>query len=195
MAREKDDAQDLAAATMAGFEALVQELKAQRAQSQQHEKEVINRLGRYKENPEGSPKISVFNQRGQRDYPLPQLKCRVFAPHPLDRDPEISGLTREEIELVNLLEPGEYRITLNDQSQTALTVQTVKNAATGAIEQMRIVTPAFDREKFKTMPPMATWLREVLAQHPEPIAEAASQVLTMKQEQALIAKGALAVAV
>jgi hypothetical protein len=136
----------------------------------------------------------VFNLRGQRDYPLPALKCRIFAPHPIDPDSEISGMTREEIELANLLEPGVYRFTLNDQSQTEMTISAVKNKATGAMEQMRVETPAFGKEMFRQMPPMVHWMREVLAQHAGDIPEKAEAVLTMKREKELIAKGELAVA-
>lgn len=199
MAREqKSDetpAADVANATIAGFQALVSELKADREQRTKHEEKIVTRLGKYKENPDGSPKRSEFNQRGQRDYPLPPLKCRFFAPHPIDPDPEISGMTREEIELANLLQPGEYRITLNDNSQTAMTIEATMNKATGAVEQMRAVSPAFDREMFKQMPPLVRWLREVLAQHPEAIAAQADEVLTMAKEKALIASGELAVAI
>ena len=193
MARQKQD--DETNDVVGGFSALVQELRADREARSKHEEKVVNRLGKFKENPDGSPKRSVFNLRGQRDYPLPELKCRLFAPHPIDRDPEVSGMTREEIELVNLLEPGEYRFTLTDQSQTTMTISAVKNKATGVVEQMRVETPAFDREMFKQMPPMTRWLREVLAQHPAEIAEQADAVMTMAQEKKGIAAGEIAVAV
>lgn len=186
---------ELAQAILTGNERIAEEMRAERAARSKHEEKIVNRLGRYKENPDGSPKRSVFNLRGQRDYPLPALKCRLFAPHPIDPDPEISGMTREEIELVNLLEPGEYRFTLNDQSMTTMVLSAVKNKATGKVEQMRVETPAFDREMFKQMPPMRAWLREVLSQHPDDIPARADAVLTMKQEKDLIAKGELEVAV
>lgn len=194
MAREKQtdvETDDL----KGGLVALVQELREGREQRSKHDEKIVNRLGKFKENPDGSPKRSVFNLRGQRDYPLPRLKARFFCPHPIDQDPEISGATREEIELLNLLEAGEYRFTLTDQSQTTMMISAVKNKATGMVEQMRVETPAFDREMFKQMPPMAKWLREVLAQHPEPIAEQAEAVLTMKAEKQAIAAGDIAVAV
>jgi hypothetical protein len=44
---------------------------------------------------------SPFNPRGDKDFPMPQLKCEMWIPYKIT-DPHQGGLTREEVELLNL---------------------------------------------------------------------------------------------
>lgn len=130
---------------------------------------------------------SAFNPRGNKldDYQMPELKCEIHAPHPLH--PAYHGLDREEVELFNLLEPGEYRITLTDDSMAKMTVKAIRNDVTGRIEKMRIESGWTDEHKGK-YPGARVWLREILGAK-------ANGVMTMKQELSLIEAGELSVSV
>lgn len=133
------------------------------------------------------PKISVFNLRGEKDFPMPQLKCEVIAPFP--STPTLHAYTREEVELLNLLEPGVYQVELTDQSVVALNVVGTKNSQSGALERMEFVgmydeatrgyAAFYTSERKQIIPPLATMLRQMLGGD-------ASDVLTMKEEAARI---------
>jgi hypothetical protein len=128
---------------------------------------------------------SAFNPRGEKDYPMPRLKCEVFAPHPIQ--PNSHGCTREEVELFNLLEQGSYPIKLNDDADCIVAVTTIVNKATGTVEQMHLTPdPSWSNENRQRFPSTALMLREMLG-------EKAKHVVTMKAEKAQIANGTLAV--
>jgi hypothetical protein len=147
-----------------------------------------------------APKISVYNPRGQKDYPLPRLKCEIYAPFQIT--PELQEgspyLDREEVELFNLLEPGEYQITLVDDSPVPVCVVATKNTLTGVIERMGLVgpkdpdtgqhTPLFTRTNKQTFPPLRKMLREM-------VGDAAGSVMPMTIERRQIASGELAISV
>lgn len=133
------------------------------------------------------PKISVFNLRGDKDFPRPGLKCQMFIPYPAYRD----DLTREEIELLNLLEPGDYPIEMNDGLVVTLTVTAVLNLDKVGVSRLVLSHPtAFKNDNHKNLIPKARMLREMLAQHNTTRAASAA-VLTMREEAALIAAGKL----
>ncbi len=147
-----------------------------------------------KSNTQG-PKISVFNPRGEKDYPMPRLKCEVYAPWKMS--PEIHSLDREEVELFNLLEPGDYTIELTDGSSARVCVVGVRNSNTGALEKLSLLGPKddtglhgalFTNENKQTFPPLRSMLRQMIGQP-------AVQVLSMKKELAQVHAGQLAVSV
>lgn len=82
------------------------------------------------------PKISVFNPRGQKDYPMPTLKCELEAAFPMT--PTLHMLDREEVELCNLLEPGEFQIEMLDGTQQAVNIIGQKHAIHGTWEKLAI---------------------------------------------------------
>ncbi len=142
------------------------------------------------------PKISAFNPRGEKDFPMPRLKCEIFAPWKMT--PEIHSLDREEVELFNLLEPGEYpNIHRMDQSEITVCVVAVRNSETGQLERLSLMGPKdeqgqhgslFPKEQKQNFPPLRQLLRELLG-------EKADSVQTMKAEIAQIARGELPVSV
>ncbi len=139
--------------------------------------------------PENSevPKISAFNLRGDKDFPRPDLKCPMFIPYPAYRD----DLTREEIELLNLLEPGDYPIELNDGMMVTMTVTETLNLDKKGVSRMVLSHPtAFKNDNHRNLIPKARMLREMLAQH-ETTRVRAEMVWTMKEEAALILAGKL----
>jgi hypothetical protein len=133
------------------------------------------------------PQISAFNPRGERQYPMPRLKCEIYAPWTID--PNSHGLTREEVELFNLLEPGAYTVSLTDGDSAKVEVIADVNEATGRIEKMKLKpTPSWSDEHRQRFPAMATMLRDMLG-------DSAKGVVSMKEEQRQIANGTLAVSV
>lgn len=118
------------------------------------------------------PHISVFNPRGQKDYPMPELKCEVN--HPFPSRPNAHALTREEVELMNLTMPGSYAVELNDGTIFPVLITGRVNTATGVVGTMRWSgpldedtghpTPLFTRETKQLFPSLAMMLRQILGQ-------------------------------
>lgn len=127
---------------------------------------------------------SPFNPRGERDYPRPKLKCLMMIPWLLDRD----SCTREEIELANLLETGEYVVKRVDGTKFKVMCK-VHYALDDKTPSRLIMTneTAFNNDYFKLMPSLVDYLRQVLKQHNPDVARQAAAVLSMDEEEALIA--------
>lgn len=134
------------------------------------------------------PHISAFNPRGQKDYPMPELKCEIHAPWQIK--PGIHGLDREEVELFNLLEPGIYPIELTDGSRRVVSVVGSTNTITGKLEQM-VLAGAYDpgtkqhgalftKEDKQLFPSLKQMLRQMLG-------DAATGVMSKLEEQRRIA--------
>lgn len=129
--------------------------------------------------------VSHFNPRGEKDFPMPPLKCEIHAPWKIH--PAYHGLDREEVELFNLLQPGEYVATGTDDAPIKIRVIARTNDATGAIERLDIKCEQFTAEhKGQRLPAMRAILREI-------VGEAARDVMPMTQERKLILAGELAV--
>ncbi len=135
---------------------------------------------------QNSPKISVFNPRGDKDFPRPTLKCPMFIPYPAYQD----DLTREEIELLNLLEPGEYRVKRTDGSWITLTVAVERQVDGQSLSRLTIShDTAFRNLQHHLLPPKCDMLRAMLAQ--KDTKAAALAVVSMEEEEALILAGQL----
>ncbi len=130
---------------------------------------------------------SPFNPRGEKSHPLPRLQCEIFAPWKLD--PNGHSLTREEVELCNLIVPGEFAFELNDGSMATMRIEGVRNDATGAMETLLLKpNPPWNQEHKQRFPPFVKILRDVLG-------DKATPILSMKREKILIAEGQLPVSV
>lgn len=143
------------------------------------------------------PMVSVFNLRGNLldDYQKPRLACRMFLPWEADED----SLTREEVELLNLIPfcHGEWTLTRHDDTQILIrvTVELDLNKTRPTRVLINHDT-AFNQEYFKEMPPLRVWLRQILAQSDEPeVVKQAAAILTTEEEKALIRAGKLTVSV
>jgi len=133
-----------------------------------------------------APMISVYNLRGDKDFPKPPLRCDMFMPWPLE--PE--SLTREETELLNLLVPGEFPVERNDCSKIVLTVRTTFKLDSTTPDKLFINhDTAFNNDNHRLMPPLRRLLRQVLDQGANALA--GRQVLSMEAEAALIHAGKL----
>lgn len=149
------------------------------------------------------PEISVFNRRGRdpqvdektgkvQGSTKPPLKCAMFIPWIA----EWESLTREEVELLNLLEDGAYSIKRQDRSKITMTVQT-RYAEDNKTPSMLFINheTAFNQDNFRNMPPLADMLRDMLKQHDRPVAQKAAIILTDEEEEAMIEAGALTVTI
>lgn len=88
------------------------------------------------ENPEHN-RISHFNPQGLSEQERPQLKCRMtWVGHPLTVD----ILRFDEIEALNTLEPGEYRVTKANGNTVPFTVTAKRNEG-GRITELHIQFP------------------------------------------------------
>ncbi len=109
---------------------------------------------------------------------------------------EWEGCTREEVELLNLLEGGSYTIKRADRSKinVEVVIDYKADRVTPSLLTVRHES-AFNNDNFKMMPPLADMLRDMLKQHDRTIALAAASVLTDEEEEALIEAGDLSVSV
>jgi hypothetical protein len=142
------------------------------------------------------PNISCYNPRGDKDFPLPMLKCEFWAPW--RESPTYHSLDREEVELVNLLEPGQYSIELTDGSPVQVSIVGARNSETGLLERLSMhgakddttghYASLFTAERKQMYPSLKSMLRQM-------IGEPAAAVMTMQRENALIKSGELTVSV
>ena len=106
------------------------------------------------------PEISFLNPLGERDHPRPELKCRiVWAGYEEKKE----SLTREEIELLNQIEPGDYRVTKSDGVTIPFTVK-AKQGNNGKLEMLRFSFPCKNVEDRMGIRSKVDWLREVLGE-------------------------------
>jgi hypothetical protein len=131
-----------------------------------------------------APDVSAFNPRGERDYPRPALRCKMHLPWEAERE----SLTREEIELLNLLDAGDYFITRNDESRIKINVRTRINANTQLPEVLLMNSETgFNNDYAWLMPSLRKMLREMLNQRSDTRALARG-IRTMEEELDLIAE-------
>jgi len=97
---------------------------------------------------------SPFNPLGDRDFPRPKLKCAMYlGAAPLGSQKEVTVLTRPEIDALNALEPGHYRIVKMDGSRVVIEVKGQRNSNQD-LDRLWILLP--DGDDNKTLyPPLA----------------------------------------
>lgn len=142
------------------------------------------------------PMISVFNRRGQllpddaTGPRKPHLKCLMMIPWLV----EWESVTREEAELLNLLEAGDYQMKRVDNSKVRVTVKMEYN--TDGKRPSRLLLnhdTAFNNDNFRLVPDLVGMLRQILKQHDPEIAMLASRVMSDEEEEAMIEAGRLSV--
>jgi hypothetical protein len=106
------------------------------------------------------PLMSWFNPAGDRDHPRPALQC-PFTLNGAEMAP--AQLMVEEIELLNQLTPGHYRVQKTDGTHETVSVIPKVDSATGLITEMRIQLRAKDQEQAKNWPGMLTILAQMLS--------------------------------
>lgn len=138
------------------------------------------------------PQVSVFNRRGTLlpDYQKPLLKCIMFIPWVV----EWESITREEVELLNLLEPGEYVVKRVDGTKIKETVRVEYGMDEMTPSKLLINhETAFNNDNFKLSVAMTERLRQMLKQHSPEIRAKAAAILSDEEEEAMIEAGELSV--
>lgn len=143
------------------------------------------------------PKVSVFNRRGENlpddaEGPRKQpLKCIMMIPWLAEWD----SLTREEVDLLNLLEAGIYTVTRIDRTKVRVTVN-IDYREDGVTPSRLLMNhdTAFNNDNFRMMPDLAGMLRQILKQHDSlEVRKLAAVVLSDDEEEAMIEAGALTI--
>jgi hypothetical protein len=151
------------------------------------------------------PNRSVFNRRGEllpdtADGPRkPPLKCVMLIPWLV----EWESINREEAELLNLLEAGEYHLALIDRSRIKMGIK-IDYKLDGRTPSRLLMNhmgsdgqpgTAFNNDNFRLMPPLSDMLRQLLKQHSKEVRARAAGIVSDEEEEALIEAGELSVSV
>lgn len=166
---------------------------AGQANSQQVATEALNAASRQTQ-PDNkfAPGVSVFNPQGDLTYARPRLKCEMFIPW----EAEAESLTWEEIELLNLLQEGEFFVKRNDDTKVPITVRIEYNLGDRTKPNRLLMNSetSFNNDNHWMLPPLTSILRQVLNQKPE-TRRAAQDVPTMDDRLDMIRSGELPVSV
>jgi hypothetical protein len=174
-----------AAALLEGFKGITNELKQSRLDAPDVQAKAMKKAMRPSN--DTTHGISAFNPRGEKDFPMPPLKCEIRAPWSIH--PAFHGLDREEVELFNRLEAGEYDVELNDGTVARVYVKARINEITEKLERLDMETaPRWTNENKSLFPAMRVMLRSMLG-------DGAAGVMTMATEHRKIAAKELAVSV
>jgi hypothetical protein len=143
--------------------------------------------------------VSVFNRRGtllgdhpdpDKRYAKPLLKCQMFIPWLV----EWESCNREEVELLNLLEPGEYILKRIDNTRVRVTIRITYGVDEKTPSRLDMGhDTAFGNDQFKLMPALSNMLRQILKQHDMGVRAKLAKVLSDEDEEALIEAGELSV--
>lgn len=148
---------------------------------------------------------SVFNRRGvllDEQYPeghagiegvdpiKPPLKCIMLLPWLA----EWESLTREEVELLNLIEPGTYTVKRVDNSKVKIDVA-MEFKVDGRTPSRLVINheTAYNNDNQRLWPSITEWARQILKQHGPEISRMAAGVMSDEEEEALIEAGDLMV--
>lgn len=134
------------------------------------------------------PGHSVYNMKPDGSYyprgEKPQLRCKtIWVGRELTGDQE----TGEEIELLNRLQPGEYRVTKADSSSIPFIV-THKHADSGKLEQVTVWFPCTKEHRHDHMP-MTSYLRQALGERIPSVQEMLIEVERLRRELELAKAG------
>lgn len=130
---------------------------------------------------------SPYNPRGDKDFPMAPLKCAVH--YQFGMTAELHSLDREEVDLMNLIEPGQYTIKMADKQKQVVCVVGRMNDLTHRLDEMQFRGPKdekgnytglFTEERKGRFPDTKDILRQILG-------DKAKDVMTMEEEEARIA--------
>lgn len=98
---------------------------------------------------------SVYNPDGDRDYPRPRLKCHIYVgSYPLGDPNDNRTLTRAEIEALNALTPGHYRVLKHDGSKVVIEIRGQVDA-NQRLERLWVILPEGEKNAFGNWPHIA----------------------------------------
>jgi hypothetical protein len=126
------------------------------------------------------PEISYLNPLGERDNPRPELKCKMFwVGYKLSKE----VLTKEEIDLLNKIQPGSYRVHKSDGRSIPFVVA-AKDDESGRLEKLSFHFPCKNRDDRQNHMPMASYLREALGDVRPDVDRLLEQVQALQAELA-----------
>ena len=109
------------------------------------------------------PMISALNPLGERDHPRPDLQCRmIWVGYELSKE----TLSRQEIELLNRLQPGDYWVTKADQKRIRFNVAE-KITDGGQREMLTVHFPCKGKENSQNHASLVAYVQEVLGERPD----------------------------
>lgn len=127
-----------------------------------------------------SPGISVYSYpEGDLKRPKPPLKCKTFW---CGREETMETLTPMEIEWLNKLEPGTYKVTKTDGGRIDFKVR-VKRADSGALEEMAIVFPC-NGEHRHNHGSKVSYCRQAMGEYIPSVDELMVELARLKEELA-----------
>ncbi len=108
-----------------------------------------------------APMVSAFNPRGETEHPRPAFVAAKVTQNgvALDRD----TLTWEEIEAINALRPGDYRVTKSNGQRIPFTVKFVRGFDEVTVERVEFHFPCRDEHR-EDHRPLFEYCLEVLEQ-------------------------------
>ena len=140
------------------------------------------------------PGISVFNPDGDVAHPKPDLKCKFYW---VGYDMRPETLTRQEIELLNRLTPGEYRVTKSDGVGIPFRVEGKKSdklddQGVSQLESISIWFSCKNEARHNHMS-MVSYLQQVLGDKIPTVAEMMKELTRIKKELATARAGVVGV--
>lgn len=120
-----------------------------------------------------APEMSDLNPLGERDHPRPELKCKFTfgTNYPIERE----SCSRLEIDLLNRIIPGEYRVRETNGLTMTVNVKVRKATDMGEIMELGLEFPCKNKDQQMGVPPLASMLRDILG-------ESTSDVLGLQDE-------------
>lgn len=132
------------------------------------------------ENPEHS-RVSHYNPKGLKDAERPQLKCAIYW---VGYPESIDTLRDDEIEALNLLQPGEYRVTKGNGVTIPFTVEGKRNDA-GVLHELWVRFPCTGDQRSDHRSKVE-YCKEAMGEKVPTVAELMAQVRELQQYKALV---------
>jgi len=95
------------------------------------------------------PDVSIYNPKDERKHPRPELRCKTYLN---GVDMRKDTLMWEEIEALNALPPGEFRVKKSDGKFITFRVEHLKNVDGQTLDKVLINIPAKDDERHNHRP-------------------------------------------
>ena len=92
-----------------------------------------------------APLVSMYNPRGERDHPRPALVSKKVLLNGVELDTDT--LLWEEIEALNVMRPGSYRVTKSNGTKTPLTIQDTIGFDGSTLERREIQFPSTNENR------------------------------------------------
>jgi hypothetical protein len=123
---------------LAVVQAMAQTIAQSMVAAQTEGAKAISQMNGPRDNPMGAPLQSSLNPLGERDHPRPELHCATLF---CGMEQEREACSVDEITMLNLIEPGRYRVQKSDGSLAVMTVYPEIDSASERMVKKHIVLP------------------------------------------------------